>query len=107
MRAYPATSGSRSIASAKRSRAPWVSPPVAARQASSYLTAALSGWASSPSSSVARAPSRSPAWRCADARNVHSHAEGSNVAGPPKLSTVVPASAATAWRCAAGSGTNT
>ena len=41
------------------------------------------------------------------ARNAHSQAEGWNVAGPPKLSTVVPASRAIAWRCAVGSAMNT
>ena len=43
----------------------------------------------------------------APARNDHSHADGVKVGGPPKLSTVVPGSAATAWRCVAGSGTKT
>ena len=64
------------------------------------------GGTSRPSSRSSRARSGSvringPAWKA------HSHAEGSKVGGPPKLSTVVAGSTATAWRCEAGSGRNT
>ena len=54
-----------------------------------------------------RAPAAGSLSVSATARNIHSQADGSKVGGPPKLSTVVPASAATAWRCVAVSGTNT
>ena len=82
------------------------SPSASSTRASATRRPGLSGCCSRPSSRTARAPATSLSIS-ASARNIHSHADGVKVAGPPKLSTVVPGSSATAWRWVAVSGTKT
>ena len=85
----PRTSGWRAIASPSAARAPPRRPRAAGRARARPAGRGSRGASRGRPRRSARAATGSLS-ASATARNIHSHADGSKVGGPPKLSTVVP-----------------